>query len=37
MAMLILIVALLVLDVLALHYGVDSREGFNNNRSPSLR
>jgi hypothetical protein len=37
MPLLILIAALLVLDVLAHYFGVDSRDGFNNYRSPALR
>jgi hypothetical protein len=37
MPLLILIAAILVLDVLAYYFGVDSRDGFNNNRPPALR
>jgi hypothetical protein len=37
MPLLILIAALLVLNVFAYYFGADSRDGFNNNRSPALR
>jgi hypothetical protein len=37
MPLLILIVALVILDILAYHFGVDSRDGFNPSRPPSIR
>jgi hypothetical protein len=37
MALLILVAVLLILDVLATYFGVDSRDGFNNNRSAAIR
>ena len=37
MPLLILIVALVILDILAYRFGVDSRDGFNPSRPPSIR
>jgi hypothetical protein len=37
MALLMLVAALMILDILAHYFGVDSRDGFNNNRSSAIR
>jgi hypothetical protein len=37
MALLILVAALVILDILAHRFGADSREGFTPSRPPSIR
>jgi hypothetical protein len=37
MSLLVLVAALVILDILAYYFGVDSRDGFNRYRSPSIR